>query len=422
MKTLRWRSQVMWAPVAAALVACAVLAGATLLIRSEAKGASHLVARGLGQAFSVSAWETFMHSDFPPQQEVLQELLERHAEDGLRYVAIIRDDGQVLTQAGEAIGAGVTDGLVLVGDRARLVHRIRPAPSHRRARRWAAPGLDGPRRRRRMPRVVFEFEPRAAVELQRRARGLVVLAALSCAGVMGLAFALSRSLGQRERMREELEHGRRLAALGSMSAVLAHELRNPLASLKGHAQLLAETVEADLRLAPKVNRVVSEAVRLERLMDDLLMFVKTGELHRAPTDAAEVLKAAVRATGEPSFQVSVPDHPVRAVLDADRLQQALENVLRNAVQASAEGGKVHASVAEEKGEVVFRVRDSGAGIPAGQEERIFEPFITDRIRGVGLGLAITRRIVEQHGGGISAHNRPEGGAEFQIRIPKGEAS
>jgi two-component system, NtrC family, sensor histidine kinase HydH len=303
-----------------------------------------------------------------------------------------------------------------LGGRARLVHRLRP-----KRRQEGPPPDDATRARRRFPRVVYEFEPLAAIDLQRQSRDLLILASLCGLAVVGLAAALSRSLRQRDVMREELESGRRLAALGSMSAVLAHELRNPLASLKGHAQLLGETVEADAKLAPKVQRIISESVRLERLLDDLLTFVKSGELRRAPADPNMVLRGAVQAAGEDAIEARYLPTVARASLDAERLQQALENVLRNAVQASPAGIKVVAEISQQDGSLHFAVRDSGSGITAGEEERIFEPFVTGRVQGVGLGLAITRRIVELHGGSVTARNRSEGGAELLIQIPREEA-
>jgi two-component system sensor histidine kinase HydH len=214
----------------------------------------------------------------------------------------------------------------------------------------------------------------------------------------------------------EVERGRRLAALGSMSAVLAHELRNPLTSLKGHAQLLAESAQEHADLKPSADRVVTEAMRLERLMNDLLDFVKKGELRRAPTDPNEVLRAAIASVGASEVRPVFLPAGEKWSLDGDRLQQALENVLRNAVQAGAAGQPVEATVERRSGALRFVVRDHGSGIKPGDEERIFEPFVSDRVRGVGLGLAITRRIVEQHGGVITARNHPEGGAEVVIEL------
>ncbi|MDQ3262585.1 MAG: ATP-binding protein [Myxococcota bacterium] len=412
-----WRSRPAWAPLAVGAVVSGVLLASTWFIHLSVRDASELTARGLGEVFVLSGWQNLGGIHFPPSQEDLRIFLASHEQDGLRFVAVYSDSNTELVSAGEAHGQGMSEGLTLNGDRARLVGRIRARrpPFGRRLL-----GEDRGDRPRTPPRIVYEFEPLAALELQRRSRDLFFVSALSCLGVMGLAFALSRTLGQREKMREELEHGRRLAALGSMSAVLAHELRNPLASLKGHAQLLAETVEGDQRLHPRADRVVSEAVRLERLMNDLLLFVKSGALRRAPVDPAAILRAAVETTDPTRIDLQLPATVQTARLDPERLRQALENVLQNALQASPPGGRVTAQLRWEGGEVIFSIRDTGPGITAGEEARIFEPFVTHKIKGIGLGLAITRRIVEQHGGQILARNRETGGAEFELRLPSRE--
>ena len=99
------------------------------------------------------------------------------------------------------------------------------------------------------------------------------------------------------------------------------------------------------------------------------------------------------------------------------MHQALVNLLRNAVEASPAGAHAVASVAREGESLGFRVRDRGLGVPTGDTERIFEPFYTTRAQGTGLGLAVARRIVELHGGAVTAHTHPEGGAEFRVVIP-----
>jgi signal transduction histidine kinase len=99
------------------------------------------------------------------------------------------------------------------------------------------------------------------------------------------------------------------------------------------------------------------------------------------------------------------------------MEQVLRNLLENAVQASPAASVVEADIVVERGKLVMRVRDHGKGLPAGTEQRIFEPFHTTRTQGTGLGLAVARRIVEQHGGQIRAENHPDGGALFTLVIP-----
>ena len=201
-----------------------------------------------------------------------------------------------------------------------------------------------------------------------------------------------------------------------MSAVLAHELRNPLASLKGHAQLLAEALPEG-RSRTKAERVVKEALRLEDLTSSLLAFVRTGTIHRQQTDPVAVVRAAAEEVDPRLIELDTQAAPATWSLDGARMQQVLSNLLRNAVQASPPGSPVFARIATEEKALLYEVRDVGSGIPPGQENVIFEPFHTGRPLGNGLGLAVARRVVELHGGSIRASNHPEGGALFRVRIP-----
>jgi len=220
-------------------------------------------------------------------------------------------------------------------------------------------------------------------------------------------------------MERESARARHLAALGEMSAVLAHEIRNPLTSLKGHSQLLMESLTSLGLEKPrsKAERVVNEAVRLEHITNDLLDFVKQGELDRAPTDLSQLVRdSAAAAVPADRLKLELPEEiPVLSV-DGPKLGQLIDNLLQNAVQAGS--GPVEVSLVVSAGEVALSVRDHGPGLPAGQEDRIFEPFVTTRVRGTGLGLAIARRIADRHGGTLAASNHPEGGALFRLTLPR----
>jgi two-component system sensor histidine kinase HydH len=115
------------------------------------------------------------------------------------------------------------------------------------------------------------------------------------------------------------------------------------------------------------------------------------------------------------LQLGLPETPLLVSVDASRLRQVIENIARNAVQAGE--GPVEISLGVQDRSVVLTVRDHGSGIPEGQAERIFEPFVTTRTRGTGLGLSIARRIVERHGGTLVAANHPRGGAIFRVTLP-----
>jgi two-component system sensor histidine kinase HydH len=165
----------------------------------------------------------------------------------------------------------------------------------------------------------------------------------------------------------------------------------------------------------KAERVVDEAVRLEKLTNDLLKFVRTGELRRAPTDPAALVREATESiAGE--VVVDTGAAPGVWSLDPGRMREVVVNLVDNAVAA---GPPVHATVRTAGGRLVIEVADHGPGIAEEDRERIFEPFFTGKTQGTGLGLAVVRRVVEQHGGTIAVLANPGGGALFRAEIPEG---
>ena len=265
---------------------------------------------------------------------------------------------------------------------------------------------------------VMEFVP-VGPSLVARAHEALVLAWIGAAILTLATLLFWRTSLRYDAVRQRLEEQRRLALLGEMSAVLAHEIRNPLASLKGHAQLLAERMSDGSPEKRKADRVVDEAKRLEVLTNDLLDFARSGPLDLRSVDPAAVLQASVADLPQGSVIIDSSRAPSSWVLDERRFGYAvLSNLLRNAVQASPPNRPAQASVFVENGSLVYVVQDHGDGLPAGQEERIFDPFFTTRTTGTGLGLALARRIVELHGGTISAENSSFGGAMFRVEVPR----
>jgi two-component system sensor histidine kinase HydH len=268
------------------------------------------------------------------------------------------------------------------------------------------------------PSLSGEFEPTFAARHVSRAKATFALGT----GASILLVAVAAVLWLRARREEELSlrllQSERLAGLGTVSAVLAHEIRNPLAALKGNAQLVAENLPEGTRPRAQADRVVAAAVRLEDLVNNLLDFARGGTLRRAEVDPAELLYNAAEDAA-PKAHLELDAAPEAWSLDAVHMRQVLANLLRNAAQAAGDEARVWASASVEDGRLLFIVRDEGPGLPEGSFEAIFEPFFTTKTRGVGLGLAVARRIVVQHGGQITARNRREGGAEFRISIPPG---
>lgn len=282
-----------------------------------------------------------------------------------------------------------------------------------------------------MPLVVIEFEPPVIARLHGHLTRISIVAAAAGAVLLAFAIAWARSAARLAEVERKAAREQRLVALGSMSSVMAHELRNPLASLKGHAQLLVEDL-AELnepKKKAKAERVVREAERLEVLTTSLLDFVRDGPMERTGVTPEELVDRALEHLDKARVRVDVAKSPAQLFVDVARFSRALHNLVENAVQASGGTEPVELRIAEVpasdsapdslrsgRHEVIIEVRDRGPGIAPGSESQIFEPFHTTRVRGTGLGLAVARRIAEQHDGSLHGENHPDGGALFRLRF------
>jgi two-component system, NtrC family, sensor histidine kinase HydH len=388
-------------------------------------------------------WREMARADGTSEENLAAAVAELE-EQGLRYAALIDPDGAIEISAGEsitpldelpaAIALQPHQEPVELGERIRVVEpfRERRGRSMRSVHKGGF-GADhreeyreGRREERREERrsargaqlIVLEFEPVLARSLRLRATTTLVTSSAAAAVLLLFAAALWRQSNLADRQAAELARDRHLAALGEMSAVLNHEIRNPLASLKGHAQLMLEKLPDDHDARPKAQRIVREALRLEELTGHVLDFARSGNLQRSAVDPAEVARAAAEQVDAGRVEVAVIGEPPPWSLDRERMEQVLANVIRNGVQASPEETVVQVGVQIVDRRLCYTIRDRGEGLPAGEEGRIFEPFYTQRVRGTGLGLALAQRIVEGHGGTIAASNHPDGGARFRIEIPE----
>jgi len=390
-------------PLAAVFALLAAALGATAWSTKRTVGDAFVSVRE-GQALAV---EQAVRADFadlggPPATSDLEAILHQHEDDGLRYIAMLDKSGRVEASAGNALGGESSGGerprfVTHVGDRVRV---DLPRAAFRRA--WGSGG--------RPWRIVVEIEPVEANALRGAAERTLAIGIISALLLFAVAVALVRRELLRSAEARAREQERRLAALGEMSAVLAHEIKNPLASLKGNAQLLAAALPEGEKPRQKAERVVEEARRLEQLAQDLLSFVRSGELHRSDIAVGELVRAAA---GDTPLEV---DGDARWSLDGDRMRQVLANVIANAAEAGPPPVRVTVQAASDQ--LVIDVADRGPGVPEAERDRIFEPFVTKKTRGTGLGLAIARRIVMLHGGTIVVGDAPGGGALFHIVIPR----
>ncbi len=255
----------------------------------------------------------------------------------------------------------------------------------------------------------------------RRARAGMAVSFSLIAGTWIMGILLYRSARRAETHRREMARREQMARMGEMSAVLAHEIRNPLAGIKGYAQLLQE------KLPPggdgtSAGLIVDEAVRLEEMVNDLLAYSRSDRTEPGPVNVRDALAgslgiiSAENAAAGVVVESSIPD-PLIIAGNPDRLEQLFLNIFRNALQAMPDGGKLRISAQRAKPGVEILIADTGVGIDKKDLGRIFEPFFTTKARGTGLGLAICRKIVEDYNGWITVQSHPGEGTTFRIIFP-----
>ncbi len=393
-----------WSVVVVFLLIGIALLATVWTTRATVSGASEAVGRGQALALEQTVRADLADLEGPATSADLEAIVREHREEGLRYLALLDNRGQTIAEAGRPVGTGSGE---VIGRNRRLQEvegRLRiQARSVRRMR-------DGGR----AWRILIELEPVQANALRESSALTLGIGAIAAASLLGVAIVLVRREARRHAEERARERERRLASLGEMSAILAHEIKNPLASLKGNAQLLASMLPAGEKPRAKAERVVDEAVRLEKLTNDLLKFVRTGELQRAPADPGALVR---EAAGSVAGEVVIDTGAAPGVwsLDPGRMREVIVNLVDNAVAA---GPPVHVTVRARGGRLAIEVADHGPGIAEEDRERIFEPFFTGKTQGTGLGLAIVRRVIQQHGGTIAVHANPGGGALFRAEIPE----
>jgi signal transduction histidine kinase len=266
----------------------------------------------------------------------------------------------------------------------------------------------------------------STAELHRVVRGDFLLRAL--VGAMGLGVAVVSGLAWRNRSRnDELqlrllkagEMNGHLAQMNLAAAGLAHETRNPLNLIRGHAQLVSMDPAADPRWRAHAAAILEEADRVTVQLNQFIDYAKPRQPVLGPVDLA-ILAADVGRTLGPDLEekrvtLLLPGAPGLVAADEALLRQALFNLVLNAIQAVEPGGRVEvAATSGVRGEVILEVRDDGRGVPEAEREEIFKPYVTRRKDGVGLGLAVVRQIALAHGWEVSCGTNVPQGAVFRL--------
>lgn len=221
-----------------------------------------------------------------------------------------------------------------------------------------------------------------------------------------------RPLTERQQLRAEVAKLQAMAELGRMAATVTHEIRNPLAGISANAELLRESL-SDPRDTELVDTILTEVQRLGNLVTDLLYYCRERPAEIRPVDLAAVARSTCELSRPQAEQLGVALSWAgggSATGDADLSRQALLNVVRNAIQACRRGGAVRVEV----GAGAIAVLDTGSGVPAALRETLFDPFVTGKTRGLGLGLTVARRCQERQGGDLRLASTGADGSRFEL--------
>jgi PAS domain S-box-containing protein len=234
--------------------------------------------------------------------------------------------------------------------------------------------------------------------------------------------AIRADITARKHAEERLAQQAALARVGQMAAVVAHEVRNPLAGIKGAMQILMGRRRADDSEIPVMRDIVARIDALSELINDLMVFARPRPLRLGPVALRSLVQEAVSMVrrdpiGEHvGIHLDGPDVPIEA--DAELVRATILNVLLNAAQAMNGDGRITAIVSEHDGFASVAMRDTGPGIPVALRPQVLEPFFTTKARGGGLGLPIARRTAELHGGSLTIDCPDEGGTIVTLMLPR----
>jgi len=257
--------------------------------------------------------------------------------------------------------------------------------------------------------VLVDYDLSAASRGQAWERAALVGSGVLTAAVLAIVVVLYRKLQGASR---EADEQLRLARLGEAARTLAHEIKNPLTAAQMQTALLRRSTDA--KQHGRIDVLEDELHRIRVLTDQVREFLKAGS---GTPEPLRVLPLARDIAGRIGLELETQGDDETAVwFDPERFQSVIGNLLRNAREADESGERVRVEVREHRGRVTVRVSDRGPGIPESERDRVFDPFYTTKAHGSGVGLAVTRRFVEEAGGSIRIEPREGGGTTVAIQL------
>lgn len=238
------------------------------------------------------------------------------------------------------------------------------------------------------------------------------------------AVIILRDLREIRELQEKVRRSERLASLGRLASGVAHEIRNPLSSIKGFAQYFRDKFEGGSEDKSHADIMIQEVERLNRVITQLLDFARPKELHLQSYPLSQVLEHPLKLIRADLNRKGIklipsPFSEEKVKVDSDQITQALLNIFLNAMESMDHGGelRVDTKSRNEKGGVEIWISDTGPGIPQENLSRIFDPFFSTKKKGTGLGLAITAKIVEAHEGEITVESKEGKGTTVKVYLP-----
>ena len=233
--------------------------------------------------------------------------------------------------------------------------------------------------------------------------------------------AIRYDITDRKRSEEQLQEQAALARLGEMAAVVAHEVKNPLAGIRGALQVIGGRMPESGRDKAIMGDIVSRLDSLNDIVQDLLVFARPREPHLSPVPLLDLIRETVnllrRDPSQAGVDISISGDQIVVPADPEQLQMVFLNLLLNAAQAQNASGTILIDVSPETLAAKVTIADSGPGIPADVRDKIFEPFFTTKSRGTGLGLPTAKRIIERHRGTIGIESPAGGGTVVIVKLP-----
>jgi len=234
--------------------------------------------------------------------------------------------------------------------------------------------------------------------------------------------AIRADITARKLAEETLRHQAALARVGQMAAVVAHEVRNPLAGIKGAMQILVSRRAPGDREIPVMRDIITRIDALSELINDLMVFARPRPPRLTVVELRPLLQDAItlvrRDAAAESVEISVSGEAVSTTADPEMIRATVLNLLINAVQAMAGRGRIDVLLSRHAESAAIQIRDTGPGIPPELREQVFEPFFTTKARGGGLGLPIARRTAELHGGSLTLEPGAGGGTVATLSLPR----